>query len=62
MQSLKGKHLTTVQDFSAEEIWQIFELAKELKKKQKGGKSHELLKGKSLAMIFQKFGKEWLMI
>ena len=54
MQSLKGKHLTTVQDFSAEEIWQIFELAKELKKKQKGGKSHELLKGKSLAMIFQK--------
>jgi len=48
------KHLITVQDFTAEEIWQIFELAKELKKKQKGGKPHELLKGKSLAMIFQK--------
>ena len=48
------KYLTTIQDFSAQEIWEIFELAKDLKKRQKAGKSHELLKGKSLAMVFQK--------
>lgn len=78
MKSLKGKNLTTIQDFSANEIWEIFELTKELKKKQKKGPPHELLKGKprskaspyhylrratgqvgllrgkSLAMIFQK--------
>ncbi len=48
------KHLTTIQDFTKEEIWQTFELAKELKEKQKRGEPHELLRGKSLAMIFQK--------
>ncbi len=51
---LKNKSLTSDQDFSAEEIWQIFKLAKELKEKQKKGEPHERLKNKSLAMIFQK--------
>ena len=46
------KHLTTIQDFSAQEIWEIFHLAKELKKKPR--KVASLLRGKSLAMIFQK--------
>lgn len=47
-------HLTFDKDFTKEEVWQIFELAKELKEKQKKGEPHQLLKGKSLAMIFQK--------
>lgn len=41
-------------DLTTKEIWQIFRLAKELKKKQTKGKSHPLLKGKVLGMIFQK--------
>ena len=52
--NFKGRNLTTVQDFTKEEIWRIFELAKDLKERQKKNKSHELLKGKSLAMLFQK--------
>jgi ornithine carbamoyltransferase len=51
---MKAKHLTTVQDFSPEEIWQVFHLTKELKEKQRRGEPHQLLIGKSLAMIFQK--------
>jgi len=51
---MKAKHLTTVQDFSPEEIWQVFSLAKDLKEKQRRGEPHQLLKGKSLAMLFQK--------
>jgi len=48
------RHLITDQDLTKDEIWKIFELIKELKKKQKRGESHKLLEGKSLAMIFQK--------
>ena len=48
------KHLLTDQDLTRDEIWQIFELAKDLKEKQKNGQPHKLLEGKSLAMIFQK--------
>jgi len=51
---MRGKHLTTVQDFSPEEIWQVFHLAKDLKEKQRRGEPHQLLEGKSLAMLFQK--------
>ena len=46
------KHLTTIQDFSAQEIWEIFEISKELKDAPR--KVASLLRGKSLAMIFQK--------
>lgn len=48
------RHLIFDNDFTEEEIWQIFELAKYLKEKQQKRIPHELLKGKSLAMIFQK--------
>jgi len=48
------RHLLTDQDLTRDEIWKIFELAKDLKEKQKSGQSHKLLEGKSLAMIFQK--------
>ncbi len=54
VKTLRGRHLKTVQDLTENEIWDIFRLAKELKNKQKAGKPHRLLAGKSLAMIFQK--------
>ena len=44
-------HIT---DFSKEEIDVLFELSARLKKEVKKGTSHHLLKGKTLAMIFQK--------
>lgn len=43
-----------VTDFSAEEIHRVFRLAADLKRRQKRGKAHRLLEGKTLAMIFQK--------
>ncbi len=43
-----------ITDFSNEEILEIMELAKEMKKIQKSGKEYRPLKGKSMAMIFQK--------
>ncbi len=41
-------------DFSKAEILDTFKLARKLKKKTKKGEKHHLLKGKVLAMIFQK--------
>lgn len=52
--SLKGRSLVSIADFSAEEIWQVWGLAAELKRKQKMGEPHRVLEGKQLAMIFQK--------
>jgi ornithine carbamoyltransferase len=51
---LKGKDYLTLADFTQAEIWYLLELAKELKAKQKSQIPHEYLKGKTLAMIFQK--------
>ena len=52
--SLQGKDLLSIHDLSAEEVYQIFDLAKKLKAMQKRGEEHHLLKGKTLGMIFQK--------
>jgi ornithine carbamoyltransferase len=41
-------------DLDKKEIYEIFELAKELKKAQKKGKEQKLLKGKTLVMLFEK--------
>jgi ornithine carbamoyltransferase len=43
-----------VTDFTTEEIWRVLKLASDLKRKQKKGRAHPVLKGKTLAMIFQK--------
>lgn len=51
---LKGRDFITLHDFSREELAYILEVAAELKKMQKSGLSHHYLKGKTLAMIFQK--------
>lgn len=48
------KHLLKLSDWSKEEIWDILQLALELKEKNKKGIEHHLLKGKTLGMIFQK--------
>lgn len=52
--SLKGKDLLSIHDLSNAEINEILDLAKDLKAKQKAGIEHQLLKGKTLGMIFQK--------
>jgi len=52
--NMKGKHLASLRDLTKEEIWQILKTAETLKIKQKTGERHELLYGKTLAMIFQK--------
>lgn len=52
--SLKGKHLLTLADYTKEEILQIIHDAIKLKGMQKKGETHHYLKGKTLAMIFEK--------
>ncbi|MFQ5863672.1 MAG: ornithine carbamoyltransferase [bacterium] len=49
-----NKHFLSIADLSKEEITEMFDLAAELKAKQKRGEHHRLLEGKTLAMIFQK--------
>ncbi|MDR1093048.1 MAG: ornithine carbamoyltransferase [Clostridiales bacterium] len=48
------RHLLSLADYSRNDIYEILHLAKLLKLWQKKGKKHELLKGKTLAMIFAK--------
>ncbi len=43
-----------ITDFASQEIYGIFALAKDLKAKTKQGVEHHLLKGQTLAMLFQK--------
>ncbi|MFZ5518547.1 MAG: ornithine carbamoyltransferase [Candidatus Zhuqueibacterota bacterium] len=48
------KDFLSIADLTKEEITELFDLAIELKAKQKRGETHHLLKGQTLAMIFQK--------
>jgi ornithine carbamoyltransferase len=48
------KDFLEIPDMNTEEIYEIFALAGTLKKQTKSGKQHHLLKGQTLAMIFQK--------
>src|ERR671932_219420 len=52
--SMKGRSLISIADLTAEEMWQVWELATELKRKQKTGEPDRVLEGKQLALIFQK--------
>lgn len=52
--NLKGKHFLTLLDFTPEEITGLIDLAAELKAKKKAGIPHDTLKGKSIALIFEK--------
>lgn len=54
VESLKGKDLLTLFDYSTEEVKELLELAKNLKYLTKEGKCPPLLAGKTLGMIFEK--------
>lgn len=48
------KDFLSIADFTPKEIWALFDLAKNLKAKQKNGEPHPYLQGKTLGMIFMK--------
>ncbi len=52
--NLHGKSFLSLNDFSEDEFFQIFDLSESLKNKLKNGISHRLLDGKTLGMIFSK--------
>ena len=52
--NLKGKSFLKLLDFTAEEITAFIDLAAELKAKKKAGIAHDVLKGKNIALIFEK--------
>lgn len=54
VESLKGKDLLTLLDYTSEEVKQLLELATQLKIITKAGKCPRLLEGKTLGMIFEK--------
>lgn len=49
-----NKHFLSIAELTKDEIFEIFELTKQLKAKQKKGEAHHILKGKTLAMVFAK--------
>ncbi len=52
--NLKGKDFLKVLDFSSEELKYLIGLAISFKEKKKNGESHKYLKGKNVALIFEK--------
>lgn len=48
------KQLVTIADLTTDEIWQILNLARDLKEEWQSGGNRPLLAGKTLGMIFQK--------
>lgn len=52
--NLKGRSFLTLKDFTSEEIEYFLELAEELKAKKKQGITGNSLKGKNVALIFEK--------
>lgn len=49
-----GDDFISIHDLSTEEVWQLLNLAADLKQKQKAGIPHPYLQGKTLGMIFEK--------
>ena len=54
MSFLKGKDFLKLLDFSSEEIEKLIDTAADLKKKKKNGIPHDTLRGKNIALIFEK--------
>ena len=52
--NLKGRNFITLKDYSPEEIGYLLELAADLKTKKKQGVTGNSLKGKNIALIFEK--------
>lgn len=54
MVNLKGRNFLKLLDYTPEEILYLLDLAAELKEKKKKGILHDTLKGKNVALIFEK--------
>lgn len=54
MESLKGRNFLTLKDFTPEEITYMLDLAADLKEKKKKGIPVDTLRGKNVALIFEK--------
>lgn len=52
--NLKGRNFLTLKDFTPEEILYLIDLAAEYKDKKKRGILHDTLRGKNIALIFEK--------
>lgn len=52
--NLKGKNFLKMLDFTPEEIEGMIDLAADLKAKKKAGIAHDTLRGKNIALIFEK--------
>ena len=52
--SLKGRSFITLKDYSPEEITYLLDLAEQKKTDKKNGKLGNSLKGKNIALIFEK--------
>jgi len=51
---MKNKHFLHISDYNSNELWEILELAKDVKKQFRAKKTNQFFKNKSLAMIFAK--------
>ena len=54
MTSLKGRNFLTLKDFTPEEIQYLLDLASDLKARKKKGMLTDILRGKNVALIFEK--------
>ena len=54
IQNLRNRHFLKLLDFTPEEITYLLNLAAELKKAKKNGNEKEYLKGRNIALIFEK--------
>ena len=54
LMDLRGRDFLKLLDFSKEEIRYLLDLAIDFKKKKKNGEKHEYLKGKNIALIYEK--------
>jgi len=52
--SLRGRHLLTLNDYSAEEIIYLLDLSAELKEAKRDRREEQHLRGKNIALIFEK--------
>src|SRR5215475_9539060 len=52
--ALSGRHFLTLNDYSAEEITYLLDLAAELKEAKRAGREEQRLTGKNIALIFEK--------
>jgi len=52
--SLRGRHLVTLNDYSPEELTYLLDLSAELKAAKRAGREEQHLRGKNIALIFEK--------